>query len=93
MRFSDYNNDNIKQDFNIGNNDVDQNKIEELYNQYSGFSNEQLMKEFFRKSVDLKQNGSLDENKLNAIKQSLLPYLTDEQIKSLNKILDLVSNV
>ena len=95
MKFSEYNDNDLNRNSDTYNWDhgIDANKINETIDQYSKLSDDQLMNEFFKKSVDLKQTGLLNKTKLDLIKQTLAPYLNEQQIDNLNKILDLVNNV
>ena len=60
-------------EFLQGNKDDEKNKtvkqdIDELIDKYSTYSHDDLMNEFLQESERKKQNGELDENQLNKIK-------------------------
>lgn len=70
--------------------DIDTNKIEELMNSFSSYSQEELLEEFFKLSEEKKKQGNLDNNELNKIKNTLMPHLSQEQQQNLDKIINLV---
>ena len=56
----------------------DAQEIESLYEKYSKMSYDQLMQEFLKVSRQERANGNLDEDRLQEIKQTLSPYLTED---------------
>ncbi len=67
--------------------------LEELIDKYSRLGSDDLMKKFLEMTIAKKRKGELNEESLVALKNTIAPYLSDEQIASLNNILDIVKNV
>ena len=65
-------------------------KYSDTINQYKDLSHEQLMQKLFSEATKLKQNGSLNENSLNALKSTLSPMLNDEQRKMLENLINMI---
>ena len=57
-------------------------------NKYQNLSQDELMTELFKEARRLKQNGSLNENSLNMLQNTLAPMLNNEQNKQLKDILN-----
>lgn len=62
--------------------------LEEKYNKYKDFSQEDINKEIFKEVEKQKQNGTFDYNQIDSIIESLKPSLTTEQYQNMRKIMD-----
>ncbi len=67
--------------------------LENLINKYSTYSNDDLMKEFLKLTLDKKKKGELKPGELENIKNTIIPFLDENQKQSLNEILKMVENV
>ena len=61
---------------------------EELIEHYKGFSQEELIRELLSAAEKEKQNGTLSREKLENIKSTILPYLNQNQIEFLEKLIE-----
>lgn len=68
-------------------------KLEDKINEYQKLSSNELMQEFIKLTIEKKRNGELTKNELENIKQTIIPYLSEEQRQSLQNLLDMVDNV
>lgn len=97
--FSDFVKDkNSKQDsktenYNKNTNEMSNEKLEDLISKYSSYSNDKLLSEFMRLTLEKKQRGELSESELNNIKSTILPYLNEEQKRNLENLIKMVNNV
>lgn len=80
MNFNEFNN---QDEFN----NIEQN-LDDVYSKYSSYSENELMQEFLKQTQIQKQNGALDMDKLEQVKQVLLPYLDESQKETLEQILN-----
>lgn len=64
--------------------------INKLIEKYSTYSYDELMSEFLHETEKKKQNGELTSSKLNTIKTTLKPYLSDEKLQKLDDLFDKV---
>ncbi len=62
--------------------------IQENLKKYQNMSQNDLMSELVKEATRMKQNGSLNENSLNVLKNTLMPMLNDQQKKMFNNILN-----
>lgn len=74
---------------NQNNND---NSIESQINKYSSMSEERLMQEMFNLVNQGKQNGTLDNQKLDEFFNSASCMLTNEQKTKLRSLIDIAKN-
>lgn len=65
-------------------------RIEETIEKYSSYSSEELLQEYLGKTAQSKASGKYSEEKMNKIKEAILPMLNDEQKKYLDQLLDMV---
>ena len=65
-------------------------KYANAINSYKDLSQDELMQKLFSEATKLKQNGSLNESSLNALKSTLSPMLNDDQRKMLDNILNMI---
>lgn len=100
VNFSDFIQDeNFKQDNKSENYDnkntaqVSNEKLEDLINRYSTYSNDKLLSEFMRLTLEKKKRGELTENELSNIKNTILPFLNEEQKSNLENLIKMVKNV
>ena len=61
---------------------------QDVFNKYSGYSQSELMQEFLNQTAIQKQKGTLSPEKLDEIKDVLLPYLNNNQRETLEQILN-----
>jgi hypothetical protein len=64
-------------------------KIEE----YSGYSQDRLINDFVKLTMEKKKRGELSEKELISLKNTIAPMLNNEQKESLEKLLQMVRNV
>jgi len=97
--FSDFVNNNNTQETKINSEnsnkseDVNKENLENLIDKYSKYNSNDLMGEFLRLTIEKKKRGELKKEELQTIKQTIYPYLNDEQKQNLNSIIDMVDNV
>ena len=94
--FSDYvknENNNINSDNTYRDNVNKNEKLEEMIENYSKLSENDLMKEFMRLTLEKKKNGNLSDKELENIKNTILPFLNNEQKDNLEKLIKMVKNV
>ena len=68
-------------------------EMEKMIDQYSALSENDLMQEFIKKTVEQKRNGRLNSVELNNIKSKISPMLNDEQNKKLNELIMMVDGI
>ncbi len=73
-------------------NKVEVDNIESKLKEYENLSKAELMEEFIKESKRQKQSGELTDDKLESIKQTLIPLLNDEQQKNLDYLLGIIKN-
>ena len=79
--------------FNSDKSKYSEEQLEELINKYSGLSEDKLMSEFLRLTLEKKKRGQLTDSEMENIKNKIIPFLNNEQKDNLNKIIDMVKNV
>lgn len=77
----------------IKENNLNESDIENLINKYSSYSDNDLMKEFLKMTMERKKTGGLKDDELEVLKSTILPHLNDEQKKSLEYLLEMIRNV
>jgi len=86
-KFSDYvNKDNNYKYTNTQNINTDQ--LQSVIDTYAGKSSNELMQEFIRLSNIKKANGTLNAQNIENIKNTIFPYLTEEQKQTFYKIME-----
>jgi len=65
-------------------------KYADTINSYKDLSQDELMQKLFSEAAKLKQNGSLNESSLNALKSTLSPMLNDDQRKMLDNLINMI---
>lgn len=93
--FSDYiknnnENKNIKQNTNKK---LDEQDLEKLIDKYSDMNSDALLQEFMRMTIEKKRRGELTNSELENIKNTMLPYLNENQKNSLAKMMEMIKNV
>ena len=95
-KFSDYiKEDNLK---NISNeskttNTAEKQNLENLINKYSSYSEEKLLSEFIKLTIEKKSRGELTKDELSNMYNVISPMLNSEQKKKLNELINMVENV
>jgi len=84
-KFSDYSKSYTKEDIK---NETNKESLEEVYNKYSKLDNDALMNEFIKVSLERKKRGELSDSYFENIKNTLFPYLTEEQKIYYNNLVD-----
>lgn len=64
------------------------NKINTLYNEYKGMSEDELINELYKYVAKQKQDGTFDYDSLTKMLNQLTPFLTSEQQNKMNYILN-----
>ena len=83
--FEDINN--RAEDIKNSTNDKTKQEVNDLYNKYKNYSQEELMNEFISTAKNKLQNGDLTQNKLQNTINSLSPFLNESQKEYLNNII------
>ena len=65
-----------------------QKTAEELINHYQGYSQQDLIGELFKVAAIEKEKGTLTKERLDDIKAIILPYLNENQIEFLDKLIE-----
>ena len=76
---------------------LDENKdkvseYQEIINKYKDMDQNSLMASLFKEAAKLKREGKLDTNTLNNLKQTISPFLNNEQKKMLDELLIAINN-
>lgn len=66
--------------------------VESKLKEYENLSQAELMQEFIKESKKQKENGELTDEKIENIKQTLIPLLNNEQQKNLDYLLGIIKN-
>lgn len=88
--FSDYINSTNIDDENKNNKNE---KLEDLIENYSKLSDNDLMKEFLKLTIERKKQGSLSNGELETLKSTILPCLDEKQKNTLENLLEMIKNV
>ncbi len=75
---------NSKEDINT----EQQKSVEEMIDYYQNFSQDDLVKELFKVASSEKEKGNLTKEKLEEIKNTILPYLNQNQIDFFEKLIE-----
>ena len=93
-KFSDFVNANNSFETMNGNKEsVGNEKMEDLIEKYSSYSQADLLSEFMKLTNEKKKKGELNESELNSLKQTISPFLNNEQKNNLDKIMNVINNV
>lgn len=71
----------------------DENDINDMINKYSTYSSNELINEFIKLTIEKKRRGELSGGEIDAIRNTIIPYLNSEQVVELDKLLQMVRNV
>lgn len=63
------------------------NDYQSIIDKYKNMDQNELMSNLFSEASKLKQDGKLDSNSLNSMKNMISPFLNDEQKNMLNSII------
>ncbi len=86
-KFSEYIKNDVKKENFAG---VDNAELNDAINKYSDYSEQELINEFLSETNKKKQSGELNDEKIEKMKETLLPYLNDKQKTKLNQIINMV---
>ena len=75
---------NSKEDINT----EQQKTVEDMIDYYQNFSQDDLVKELFKVASSEKEKGNLTKEKLEEIKNTILPYLNQNQIDFFEKLIE-----
>ena len=67
--------------------------LQSMIDRYSGYSNDALMNEFIRLTLEKKKRGELNSGELEKLKSTIEPMLNQEQKVALENIMNMVKNV
>lgn len=67
-------------------------EFEQLINKYKDMDQSSLMQNLFTEAARLKREGKLNTNTLNNLKQTIAPFLNNEQQKMLNELVNAINN-
>jgi hypothetical protein len=84
---------NDKEEEKINADKIDKENLEDMINSYQGLSENELLNEFLKRTIDKKKKGELKKDELELIKSTIIPYLNEEQKINLDKLLRMVENV
>lgn len=85
-KFSEY----IKKDVPKSDEKIARETVENVFNRYTDFSEDELMREFQEKTNERKANGEPVGEKLSQIATTLMPYLDEAQQEKLANIIKMV---
>ena len=94
--FSDYinnNNDTANTEKTKSSKELKQDDLEKLIDKYSKYDSNSLMSEFLKLTLEKKRRGELKKDELQSIKQTIYPYLDNEQKQNLDNLINMVDNV
>ncbi len=88
MSFYNFYDNNGTCNFNEGNQSsgFSEENIKSAYEKYKDYSQNELYNEFLKETARQKANGSLNRDKLMALKDTIMPYLSQEEQQTLNQI-------
>ena len=84
--------ENKKQNHEEEVNDKVKKNIEDKVDYYSNFSNDELYNEFLKEVNKGKKNGTINKQKLNEIKETILPFLDNDKRKKLDELLKIIGD-
>jgi len=97
--FSDYIKNNSKGEKSSNNKNVNTNSqlneqnLEKLIDKYSSYSSNDLLNEFIKLTIEKKKKGELNNQELQKIKSTIVPFLSQEQKSKLDEIIELVEKM
>lgn len=72
---------------------VKKEELEKLIEMYSGLSEDKLISEFIKMTIERKKQGNLDTQEMVRIRSTIEPFLNEQQKQNLNKVFELIDNV
>ena len=81
-------NNSWQEQYSTRNTNPSQDDIKNTYEKYRGYNQNELYNEFIKETAKQRASGSLTPEKLNQIKSTILPYLSEKEQETLNKILN-----
>lgn len=84
-KFSDFSKSYSKEEIK---NETTRESIEDMYEKYSKLDSNSLMDEFIKVSLERKRKGELSDSYFENIKNTLFPYLSEEQKIYYNDLVD-----
>ena len=97
--FSEFMNNNTRENLSANNhndrahvdaNNFSKDRLQSMIDDYSGLSENELLKEFLSKTMERKVKGELNDDELEKIKDTISPMLNDSQKKKMNELFDMV---
>lgn len=68
-------------------------ELQKMIDEYSSFSEDKLLKEFIKLTIEKKSKGELTEKDIIQMKSTIEPFLNSEQKQKLNDLIQMVKNV
>ena len=100
QNFSDYIKNNksnksssVSEDCKIESDSKTKENLQSKIDEYSNYSSDKLISEFVRLTIEKKRKGELTDFELEKLKSTITPMLNDEQIKTLENLMQMVKNV
>lgn len=86
------NNNNVKES-KQENHKYSNDELQDMINKYSTLSEDKLINEFIKLTIEKKRKGELSDSQLEQLKKTIVPMLDEKQVESLNNLIQLVKNV
>ena len=93
MKLSEFLNDNSYKEKDNQEKKYTQEELKKMIDDYSGLSEDGLMKEFLKLTIEKKRRGELSDGELDKLKSTIKPMLNSDQYQKLNQLLEMVKNV
>ena len=93
MKLSEFLNDNSYKEKDNQEKKYTQEELKKMIDDYSGLSEDSLMKEFLKLTIEKKRRGELSDGELDKLKSTIKPMLNSDQYQKLNQLLEMVKNV
>ena len=93
MKLSEFLNDNSYKEKDKQEKKYTQEELKKMIDDYSGLSEDSLMKEFLKLTIEKKRRGELSDGELDKLKSTIKPMLNSDQYQKLNQLLEMVKNV
>lgn len=96
-KFSDYTNSKIDDNINFekveefkNEKPQDYENIENMINQYSNLSQNELLSEFLKMAYEKKKNGTLTEGDIANLRNTIYPMLTPQQKQNFDNLMNVI---
>ena len=86
-------NKDIKEEQSNSDKKLSEEDMSELIDRYSKLNENELLTEFMKMTYEKKKKGELNKQELNNVKNTLTPFLNDQQKRNLDNIIDMVDDV